>query len=108
MWYQLVVFVPESARESVKDALFSAGAGQQGHYSHCAWETQGVGQFRPNAQATPAVGAVDALSQVVEWRIECLVSAERWPLVRAALIESHPYESPAFSLIALSDSGAHA
>ena len=103
---KLVVFVPESAKETVKNALFAAGAGQQGAYQCCAWECLGVGQFLPNTGAVPAIGAVDQLTQVPEWRIEMLVSVDRWPAIKAALISAHPYESPAYELWPLLDSGA--
>ena len=33
--YKLTVFIPESDLEPVKQALFSAGAGHIGNYSHC-------------------------------------------------------------------------
>jgi len=45
--YKLIVFVPEAAKESLKSALFQAGAGSLGAYSHCAWECLGTGQFLP-------------------------------------------------------------
>ena len=44
--YKLVVFVPDEAKESLKEALFAEGAGAQGAYSHCSWECLGVGLLR--------------------------------------------------------------
>jgi hypothetical protein len=104
--YKLITFVPENAKEELKEALFAAGAGGQGAYQHCAWECLGTGQFLPLAGADPAIGSVGVLERVSEWRIEMLVPASRWPDVKAALYQTHPYESPAFDLIALADSGA--
>lgn len=103
---KLVVFVPDSHKESVKKALFKAGAGSQGAYSECAWEIEGRGQFRPNAGANPTLGQVGTLECVTEWRVEMLVDESRWPTVKQALIHSHPYESPAYDVVALFDSGA--
>lgn len=104
--YKLIIFVPEEAKEHVKQALFAAGAGGQGTYQHCAWECLGTGQFLPLDGAEPAIGSVGVLERVSEWRIEMLVPASRWPEVKVALFQAHPYESPAFDLIALADSGA--
>lgn len=104
--YKLIVFVPDDAKEGVKNALFAAGAGGQGAYQRCAWESLGTGQFLPSDGANPTLGSVGTLEQVSEWRIEMLVPASRWPDVKAALYQAHPYESPAFDLIALIDSGA--
>ncbi|NCW10242.1 MAG: NGG1p interacting factor NIF3, partial [Gammaproteobacteria bacterium] len=42
--YKLIVFIPDEAKERVKHALFNAGAGSLGAYSHCSWECLGTGQ----------------------------------------------------------------
>ena len=43
--HKIIYFVPEDSLETTKDALFEMGAGSQGNYSHCAWQTLGIGQF---------------------------------------------------------------
>ena len=45
--YKLVFYVPIYAKEKVKDAIFLTGAGKIGNYSHCAFEVEGRGQFKP-------------------------------------------------------------
>lgn len=101
--YKLVVFVPEVAIENLKQSLFDAGAGQLGDYDQCSWQTKGVGQFRPLSGSDPFVGAVHQLEQIEEWRLEMIVAEEFLASVVAALRETHPYEEPAFDLIALVD-----
>ena len=49
MHYVLYFLVPETHLEMVKNAVFATGAGKIGHYSHCAWQTLGQGQFMPLA-----------------------------------------------------------
>ena len=44
-------YVPESHLEQVKQALFSAGAGQLGDYRACCWSVSGQGQFEPQVVA---------------------------------------------------------
>lgn len=103
---KLAVYVPDSHKESVKNALFHAGAGAQGRYRECAWEVQGIGQFRPEAGANPTLGQVGFLERVSEWRIEMLVDEALWPAVKSALHDNHPYESPAYEVTVLFESGA--
>jgi len=42
-------------------AIFAAGAGQIGEYSHCSWSVTGTGQFLPEDGAQPAIGSVGAV-----------------------------------------------
>lgn len=98
---KLVVFVPETHAEQVKRALFDAGAGRQGDYEHCCWQSAGTGQFKPCEGSAPFIGSQGELSQVPELRIEMLVDDERLKEVVRALRESHPYEEPAFDCLPL-------
>ena len=43
--YKLIFYVPTADAERVKTSIFKTGAGSIGHYSHCSWETEGMGQF---------------------------------------------------------------
>ena len=97
--YKLIVFIPENAKERVKDALFEAGAGRLGAYSRCSWEFLGVGQFLPQPTANPHIGQPGVVEQVQEWRVELLVPDTVLDAVIDALYASHPYEEPAFDLI---------
>lgn len=96
-----VVFVPVEHAGAVRAALFAAGAGQIGDYSHCSWAVTGTGQFLPLAGATPAIGTIGALEHVSEDRIEVIAPARLRADVLAALRASHPYEEPAFDVFAL-------
>lgn len=97
--YKLTVFIPEADLESVKEALFQAGAGQIGHYSHCCWQVKGMGQFKPMAGSNPHIGQHDQLEHVEEWRVEMVVAEEKIKTVIAALKQAHPYETPAYDVI---------
>jgi structural toxin protein (hemagglutinin/hemolysin) RtxA len=93
---KLSFYVPETHLESVKAAVFAAGAGQQGQYSQCAWQTLGQGQFCPSEQSKPFLGRPGQLTQVPEYRVEMLCPRSAVPAVAAALRKAHPYEEPAF------------
>lgn len=45
--YQIGFYVPETDLEIVKNAMFEAGAGKYDNYENCAWQTIGMGQFKP-------------------------------------------------------------
>ncbi|HZC69690.1 MAG TPA: Nif3-like dinuclear metal center hexameric protein [Jatrophihabitans sp.] len=98
---KLVVFVPHDAAESLVDALGAAGAGRIGGYERCAWTTEGTGTFRPLDGADPAIGEIGAIERVPETRVEMVVPARARGAVLAALRTAHPYEEPAFDLLAM-------
>ncbi|WP_338184197.1 Nif3-like dinuclear metal center hexameric protein [Jatrophihabitans sp.] len=97
---KLVVFVPVGAAGSLIDALAAAGAGAIGDYERCAWVTEGEGTFRPLPGATPTLGTVGAVESVHEARVEMVVPRRHRAEVIAALRAAHPYEEPAFDLLA--------
>lgn len=98
---KLVVFAPVSVTERLIDALAAAGAGRLGDYERCAWTTEGTGTFRPLDGAHPTIGSPGEVEQVAESRIEMVVPAGRRADVLAALRSAHPYEEPAFDIVAM-------
>jgi len=96
-----VIFVPVEHSDAVREAIFAAGAGQIGDYSHCGWSVTGTGQFLPHDGANPAIGSVGALQRVVEDRVEAVAPARLRGQVLAAMRAAHPYEEPAFDVVAL-------
>ena len=65
--YKLCVYIPEAQLESVKRALFDAGAGRIGNYSDCCWQVLGSGQFRPGEGSDPFLGDRDRLETLILW-----------------------------------------
>lgn len=96
-----VIFVPPADANAVRAAIFAAGAGQIGAYSQCGWSVEGIGQFLPEAGANPAIGSVGAVERVVEDRIEVVAAARVRHQVLAAMRAAHPYEEPAFDVVAI-------
>lgn len=93
-----IIYVPHENSEELQKAVFEAGAGHIGDYSHCSWSVTGTGQFLPHDGATPAVGSIGIVERVAEDRVE--VIAPTW--VRAAVLSAmraaHPYQEPAFDI----------
>jgi dinuclear metal center YbgI/SA1388 family protein len=96
-----VIYVPRENAEAVRAAVFGAGAGHIGDYSHCSWSVSGIGQFLPHDGATPAVGSVGTVERVDEDRFEVVAPARARAAVLAAMRAAHPYEEPAFDIFAL-------
>jgi hypothetical protein len=96
-----VVFVPADALDGVRDAIFSAGAGQIGDYERCSWYTEGTGTFFGGESTSPALGQSGREERVPELRLETVFPEERHDAVVAALRAAHPYEEPAYDVYPL-------
>jgi hypothetical protein len=98
---KLVVFVPVEALETVRDALFAAGAGRIGDYERCSWYAEGTGTFRALPGASPTIGEVGEEERVPELRLETVFPEEAQETIVAALRSAHPYEEPAYDVYLL-------
>lgn len=98
---KIVVFVPESHADAVREAMGKAGAGKIGNYSECSFSSKGTGRFKPEAGANPAIGEIGKLESVEEERIEAVCSREVLTNVIAAIRRVHPYEEVAFDIYPL-------
>jgi hypothetical protein len=95
------VFVPREALETVRDALFAAGAGRIGDYERCSWYTAGTGTFQGGEGTNPSVGDKGREERILELRLETVFPEERHDDIVTALRASHPYEEPAFDVYPL-------
>jgi len=96
--YKLVTFVPVNDASAVAEAVYAAGAGMIGNYSHCGFQTEGTGTFLPLEGAKPAIGQQGRLEKVEEIKLEAVVPADKVPAVVRAMRKAHPYETPAFDV----------
>jgi dinuclear metal center YbgI/SA1388 family protein len=96
-----VIYVPPEDAEGLRSAVFEAGAGHIGDYSHCSWSVTGTGQFLPHDGASPTIGSIGAVERVIEDRVEVVAPARLRPQVLSAVHAAHPYEEPAFDIFAL-------
>jgi hypothetical protein len=99
--FKLVYFVPEEARDTTREAVFSAGGGVIGDYEHCSWYTKGTGTFHGGEGTAPAVGEAGRDERVEEYRVEIVVPAERLDAAVSALRAAHPYEEVALDVYPL-------
>lgn len=101
--YKLVFYVPTTYADKVKEAIFNAGAGRLGHYSHCAWQVLGEGQFMPLDGSNAFIGEKNKIEKVQELRVETLCDNNCIKPVIDALKKAHPYEEPAYEILPLID-----
>ncbi|KIL44429.1 Nif3-like dinuclear metal center hexameric protein [Jeotgalibacillus soli] len=95
---KLVVFVPKTHAEQVRQAMTEAGAGYIGDYSHCTFTSLGEGRFKPEEGTAPFIGAHHQLEVVEEARIETVVTSSIESSVIKAMIKAHPYEEVAYDV----------
>jgi structural hemagglutinin/hemolysin toxin protein RtxA len=99
--YKICFYVPLSHVETVKNAMFAKGAGQIGNYSCCSWQTLGEGQFMPLEESQAFIGKKHQLEKVSEYKVEIVCSQDCIEEVINALKQTHPYEEPAFQVMAI-------
>ena len=100
---KIVVFVPESHADTVRESIGNAGAGKIGNYTFCTFSSKGIGRFKPEQGAHPAIGEVGKLESVQEERIEFVCDRDIANDVIAAIKKVHPYEEVALDIYPLEE-----
>lgn len=98
---KIVVFVPESHADVVRDAMCKAGAGKIGNYTFCTFSSKGIGRFKPGDGSHPTIGQVGVLELVQEERIEVVCERIILKDVIFAINKVHPYEEVALDVYPL-------
>ena len=98
---KLVTFVPESHLETVRKALWDAGAGVIGNFRQCSFNLHGTGTFFGSDSTNPAIGKSGQLEQVEEVRVEVVCPAKRLDHALTLLRMAHPYEEPAVDVFSV-------
>jgi dinuclear metal center YbgI/SA1388 family protein len=102
---KLVVFVPVEHSDTVREALASVGAGHIGNYSHCTFNSEGTGTFKPELGSDPFIGKAGKLEFVQEIKIETIFPAHLQNKVISRLLKAHPYEEVAYDIYSLDNKG---
>lgn len=100
---KLVTFAPTAYAETIRNALFNAGAGHIGNYDSCSYNQEGRGTFRAGEGTHPFCGNIGEVHTEQEVRIETILPAFKQKEVLRALIAVHPYEEPAYDLYPLAN-----
>lgn len=100
---KIVVFVPETHADIVREAAGKAGAGKIGNYTNCSFSSKGIGRFKPEAGAHPTIGDIGKIESVQEERIEVVCERHLVKGVVAAIKKAHPYEEVALDIYPLEE-----
>ncbi len=98
---KLVVFVPVSHAEKVREAIFANGGGHIGEYDSCSFNLEGKGTFRGGEGSDPFVGEKGVLHTEEEVRIETIFPAHEKGRLIGAMLQAHPYEEVAYDIYQL-------
>ena len=98
---KLVTFIPVDHAEKVRNAVFSAGAGNIGNYDSCGYDLEGLGSFRGNENSDPFVGEKGKIHFEKEIRFETVFPGFIQGRVIGALLKNHPYEEVAYDIYPL-------
>ena len=103
--YKLAVYVPKTHELVLRDALGEAGAGYIGNYSHCTFNTPGIGTFKPDENTNPFIGTVGQIEEVEEVKIETIVPQSILQKTIDKMLKAHPYEEVAYDIYKLENKG---
>lgn len=98
---KLVVFVPATHSEILKEAIFGAGAGEIGNYSECSFNTAGEGTFKGGQGTNPFIGKPGERFTANEIKVEVIFLDWLEQTILKAMQLAHPYEEVAYDIITL-------
>jgi len=104
---KLVTYVPHKQLESVRQALFDAGAGAIGNYDHCSFNLSGTGSFRPGEGANPTLGEKGTTHFEPETLLSMIFPAHLEKKILTQLFTHHPYEEVAYEITTLENTHKH-
>ena len=101
----IVVTVPESHAEALREVMGRAGAGKIGNYSQCSYSTKGIARFMPNQGSHPYLGKEGILEKAIEERIETVCSKDILEHVLEEIKKAHPYEEQVIDIYPIYEIG---
>ncbi|MEO2062441.1 MAG: Nif3-like dinuclear metal center hexameric protein [Christiangramia sp.] len=104
---KLTTFVPVKNADSVRQALFEAGAGSIGNYDECSFNILGKGSFKGNEASSPVIGEKGQTHFEEEIQIGLTYPAHRESAILKKLFSSHPYEEVAYEIQQLENENQH-
>lgn len=98
---KLFTYAPVAEADTIRNALFNAGAGKIGLYQECSFTVNGTGSFKPMEGANPFIGSINQREELAETKIEVIFPAPLHAAILKALFAAHPYETVAYEIIRL-------
>ncbi|MGB0896488.1 MAG: Nif3-like dinuclear metal center hexameric protein [Flavobacteriaceae bacterium] len=101
---KLTTYVPLDDAETLRKALFNAGAGNIGNYSNCSFNITGEGTFKGNQNSNPSVGEKGKLHTEKEVQLNMTFEQHLEQTILHELFTNHPYEEVAYEITKLKNS----
>ncbi|MGV8142253.1 MAG: hypothetical protein ACP5NS_01300 [Candidatus Pacearchaeota archaeon] len=98
---KIVVTVPLTHTNQVREAIGKSGGGVIGNYSYCSFSIKGIGRSKPNNNASPYIGKANKLEEIEEERIEFQCPKNKAKEIIKAIKKVHPYEELALDIMLL-------
>lgn len=98
---KLAVYVPHNQSDTVRNAMFNAGAGHVGNYADCSFNLKGEGTFKAEPGANPALGEIGKRHTEPETKIEMIYPVWQEKEILNAMKAAHPYEEVAYDILLL-------
>lgn len=98
---KLTTYAPIQNAETVRNALFNAGAGMIGNYTNCSFNANGVGTYKGNEFSNPVIGKKGSLNTENETFISVIFEKHKEKNILKALFEAHIYEEVAYDIVAI-------
>jgi dinuclear metal center YbgI/SA1388 family protein len=98
---KLTTFVPSTDADKIRNALFEAGAGNIGNYSHCSFNIEGQGSFKGEDGSNQKIGKKGHLHFEAETQLGITYPKHLQSKVLKTLFKTHPYEEVAYEITTL-------
>lgn len=89
--------IPENV-ETLRNALFDAGAGKIGNYEDCSFNSKGIGTYMGNEDSNPEIGNRFEFVENEEIKIEVTFEKYLQAKILKALFTNHVYEEVAYEI----------
>ena len=104
---KLTTFIPSEHADTLRTALFKAGAGNIGNYSHCSFNLEGTGTFKGEEGSQPQYGQKGELHRETETQVGVTFEKHLEKAILKTLFDNHPYEEVAYEVHTLDNIHQH-
>jgi dinuclear metal center YbgI/SA1388 family protein len=104
---KLTTYVQKKDAETLRNALFKAGAGAIGNYNDCSFNVEGIGTFNGNENSNPTIGEKGVTQYEEEIKLTITFAKHLESKILQTLFKSHPYEEVAYEIMTLENKNQH-
>lgn len=98
---KITTYVPKNELNTVRDALFQAGAGAIGNYDNCSFNVEGIGTFNGNEHSNPTKGQKGTTQEEQEVKLSVIFAKHLQTKIIQTLFKVHSYEEVAYEIVTL-------